>query len=57
MSGSKTNGPTLAITDSKGSSTTVGSLSFNSSGSINTNSDYVRKEYSFLKFRLKSFEL
>jgi exo-beta-1,3-glucanase (GH17 family) len=63
MSGSKINGPTLAITDgasslssitdSKGPVRTVGALSFSSNGSINTNNDYVRKNiFSYLKQKI-----
>ncbi|CAF1400699.1 unnamed protein product [Rotaria sp. Silwood1] len=48
MTGSKTTGPTLAIigetslsiTDSNRTVTTVGTVSFNSNGSMNTNSNY-----------------
>ncbi|CAF0817704.1 unnamed protein product [Rotaria sp. Silwood1] len=48
MTGSKTTGPTLAIaggtssstTDSNRNTTTVGTVSFNSNGSMNTNSNY-----------------
>jgi hypothetical protein len=56
MSGSRTTGPTLPIADGSSSSTitnskatvkTVGTVSYNSNGSFNTDNNYVSKKDNF----------